>query len=145
LTGPADPSAADTAAGFTYAFDCGSGYGAYGAASSTSCPTGDTGSLSVGGKVRDKDGGVTEYRGTVVVVTTFDSLCALVRSYALRAQDADALCAKLAQAAQAPTATARAGLLNAFRNDVDAKTGTEPGKSFTAEQGALLKLLSTRL
>jgi hypothetical protein len=28
---------------------------------------------------------------------------------------------------------------------VDAKTGPEPGKSFTVEQGALLKLFSTRL
>jgi hypothetical protein len=28
---------------------------------------------------------------------------------------------------------------------VDAKTGSGPGKSFTAAQGALLKLLSTRL
>ena len=96
---------------------------------------------SVGGKVRDKDGGIREYTATVNVTVTFDSLCALVRSYARRQSDADALCAKLADAATGD----KENKLNAFRNMVDAKTGLEPGKSFTAEQGALLKLLSRRL
>jgi hypothetical protein len=35
--------------------------------------------------------------------------------------------------------------LKAYRNQVDAKTGPGYGRSFTAEQGGLLKLLSTRL
>jgi hypothetical protein len=39
----------------------------------------------------------------------------------------------------------RSNLLKSFRNTVDGMTGSQPGKSFTAEQGALLKLLSTRL
>ena len=143
LNGVSDPSAADTAAGFTYAFDCGdgSGYGAFGSSASTSCPTSDVGMRSVGGKVRDKDGGIREYTATVGVTVTYDSLCALVRNYARRPSDADALCAKLADAA----AGDKANKLNAFRNMVDAKIGPEAGKSFTAEQGALLKLLSTRL
>jgi hypothetical protein len=143
LTGATDPSTADTTAGFAYAFDCGSGsgYGAFGAVASASCPTADTGARSVGAMVRDKDGDVSEYRATVQVVVTIDSLCTLVRSFALRSQDADALCAKLADAASGD----KANKLNAFRNQVDAKTGPEPGKSFTVEQGALLKLLSTRL
>ena len=65
--------------GLMYAFDCGSGYGAFSASSTASCPTDNVGTRSVGGKVRDDDGGVTEYRGTVAVVVTFDSLCDLVR------------------------------------------------------------------
>ncbi|HVD49521.1 MAG TPA: hypothetical protein VNB50_05795, partial [Gaiellaceae bacterium] len=121
------------------------GYTAFGTASSRSCPTGDTGMRTVKGKVRDKDGGVSEYTATVQVFVTFDSLCALVRSYARRSSDADALCAKLDDAAHAADASEKAGILAAFRNQVDAKTGTQPGKSFTSEQGALLKLLSTRL
>jgi hypothetical protein len=69
LTSPSDPSPVDTTAGFTYAFDCGSGsgYGAYSATNTTSCSTADNGTRTVKGKIRDKDGGVTEYTGTVTV------------------------------------------------------------------------------
>ena len=70
LTGPSDPSAADTTAGFTYAFDCGSGYGAFTAGSTATCPTSAAGARSVGGMIRDKDGGTTEYRATVAVVVS---------------------------------------------------------------------------
>ncbi|HEY3017514.1 MAG TPA: Ig-like domain-containing protein [Gaiellaceae bacterium] len=145
LTSPNDPSGADSAAGFTYAFDCGTGYGSFDSQSSVSCATTDSGTRSVGGKIRDKDGGVTEYNATVQLFVTFASLCDLVRSYSSDPQVADVLCAKLAAAETAPTDTARAGHLDAFRNQVDAKTGTEPGKAFTAAQGAELKLLSTSL
>jgi hypothetical protein len=141
LTSPDDPSGADTAAGFTYAFDCGGGFGAFGSASTASCPTSDTGTQSVGGRIKDKDGGVTEYHATVRVDVTFASLCDLVRSYATDPKVADDLCAKLAQAEAATSAAGRAGLLGAFRNQVDAKVD----KGLTAEQAAELKLLSTRL
>ena len=67
LTNPSDPSSADTAAGFDYAFDCGSGYGDWGATSTASCPTTDDGPVAVGGKIRDKDGAETEYTATVTV------------------------------------------------------------------------------
>jgi large repetitive protein len=68
LTSPNDPSTADTSAGFTYAFDCGSGtYGAYGASNTTSCPTTDDGTRAVRGKIKDKDGGYTAYNGSVTV------------------------------------------------------------------------------
>ena len=147
LSGAHDPSTADTAAGFTYAFDCGadSGYGAFGTAATASCPTGDVGTRSVAAKIRDKNGDVTEYTGTVSVVVTFDSLCALVRSYARHQADADELCALLDDAKAARNPKTRANILKSFRNTVDSMTGSQTGKSFTADQGGLLKLLSTRL
>jgi hypothetical protein len=67
LTSPSDLSSADTNAGFQYAFDCGSGYGAYGSSTSRSCPTTDNGTRSVKGKIKDKDGGVNEYTASVNV------------------------------------------------------------------------------
>lgn len=63
-----DAGAADRAAGFTYAFDCGSGtFGAYGAGNSAACPAIDNGTITVRGRVQDKDGGVGEYSGTVTI------------------------------------------------------------------------------
>ena len=69
LTGVADPSSADQAAGFTYAFDCGggTGYGSFTPASTASCPTTTAGSRTVQGRVRDKDGGASEYSTSVTV------------------------------------------------------------------------------
>jgi hypothetical protein len=67
LTGVDDASAADEAAGFEYSFDCGSGYGPFGAAASATCPTSDNGTRTVKGKIRDKDGGVREYTASVTV------------------------------------------------------------------------------
>jgi len=141
LSGPEDPSAADTAAGFTYAFDCGSGYGAFDSSSETTCTASDLGSVSVGAMIRDKDGGTTEYRATVDVEVTFDGLCHLVRAYSSDPKVAAALCHKLDEAAAAASATAKDGLLGAFRNMVDAKIG----KGLTAAEAAELKLLSTQL
>ena len=142
LTSAHDPSAADTSAGLEYAFDCGDGYGAFGGSASASCPTTDVGVTSVGGKIRDKDGGVSEYRGSVsVVVVTFSSLCDLVRAYSTDPKVADDLCDKLERAATAPTAGGREGLLAAFVGQVGAKTD----KGLTPAQAAELTLLAARL
>jgi hypothetical protein len=62
-----DPSAVDTAAGFQVAFDCGTGYGAWGSQTTATCPTSDAGIRTVRSQVRDRDGGLTEYTGTVHV------------------------------------------------------------------------------
>src|SRR5207248_434048 len=69
LTGASDVSSVDLANGFTYAFDCGdgNGYSAFAGASSASCPTNDNGTRNVGAKIRDKDGGVSTYTGTVTI------------------------------------------------------------------------------
>ncbi|HEV8637511.1 MAG TPA: phosphatidylinositol-specific phospholipase C domain-containing protein [Chloroflexota bacterium] len=69
LANPTDPSPADVAAGFAYAFDCGDGvgYGPFGTAPGRACPTTDNGLRAVKGKIRDKDGGTSEYSGAVAV------------------------------------------------------------------------------
>ena len=51
LASPHDPGSADTTAGFTYAFDCGTGYGSWGAEPTASCPTSGVGSLTVKGQI----------------------------------------------------------------------------------------------
>jgi len=126
LTDSFDPSVADTAAGFTFAFNCGAGYGAFGSPSSVSCLTTVTGDRSVGAKIKDKDGGVTEYQATVHVVVTFDSLCALARSYATKTGIGDSLCAKVDNAAAARdrgNVKAAQNILKAFANEVEAQRG----------------------
>jgi hypothetical protein len=67
LTGPSDASPVDTAAGFSYAFDCGSGYGAFSSSNSTTCSTSDQGSRTVRGKIQDKDFGIREYTQAVAI------------------------------------------------------------------------------
>jgi PKD repeat protein len=67
LTGVFDPSNADVAAGFTFAFNCGSGLGGFGTSPSISCPTVDNGPKAVGAMVKDKDGATTSYTGTARV------------------------------------------------------------------------------
>jgi hypothetical protein len=67
LTSPSDPSTADTAAGFTYAFDLGSGYEDFGSSNTASITAADDGVVTVKGKIMDKDGGVTEYTADVTV------------------------------------------------------------------------------
>jgi hypothetical protein len=67
LSNPSDPSSADTTAGFSYAFDCGSGYGAFSATATAGCATSDNGSRSVGAKIRDKDGGTSTYTANVAI------------------------------------------------------------------------------
>lgn len=140
LTGASDPSAADTAAGFEYAFDCGdgSGYGAFGTSSTASCSTTSAGTRTVRGAIRDKDGGTSEYTATVLVDVTFDSLCALVQEYSSKPGVANALCAILRNAERARHPFVRQALLFAFRLGVSATTGTHRSKAFTPEEGAIL-------
>jgi hypothetical protein len=130
LTNPSDPAPADVAAGFTYAFDCGSGYGPFGAASTKSCPTSNVGVLSVGGKIRDKDGGVSEYRASVQAVVTVASLCALTEQFITKEGVAHSMCVKL-----------ESGSIKAYINEVEAQTG----KSLTQEQAELLIRLARSL
>ncbi len=67
LSSPSDPSSVDMAAGFEYAFDFGDGYGVFSSSASAAFSPLDNGTRAVRGKIRDKDGGVTEYTSTVIV------------------------------------------------------------------------------
>ena len=144
LDNPTDPSPDDVAAGFEYAFDCGSGYGAFGASSSATCPTSTTGLLTVHGKIRDRDGDAREYTASVSVTITFASLCSLTRDLVTKRDVEDGLCNKLAIAAAAAAVgdtRTRDNNLNAYRKQLDAQVG----KSVTATDAALLKSLSLLL
>jgi hypothetical protein len=74
LDNPHDPSSADVSAGFHYAFDCGSGYGSAvsyataGTENTKNCPTTDDATVTVNGKIFDKNDGVTEYTKENVIV-----------------------------------------------------------------------------
>ena len=69
LASASDPGLADTAAGFTYSFDCGDGAGpsAFGPESALACPSGPLGPRTIGAAIRDKDGGTTTFTGATVV------------------------------------------------------------------------------
>src|SRR5205823_4880874 len=69
LGGPSDPSAADTAAGFTYSFDF-NGDGTFdvsGSSAAASYTYTTAGTYTVAGRIADKDGGFTDYTATVTV------------------------------------------------------------------------------
>lgn len=144
LPNPFDPSVADTRAGFSYSFDCGAGYSAWAREGSTACDA-SMGTLSVGGKIRDKDGGVTEYRGSVSAVTTFDELCRKTVELSRKPQVARSLCKVLGRAAHARKHRKRARLLRLYRREVRAHTGTRPRHAFAPADGALLVRLSRTL
>lgn len=74
LNAPADPSARDVVAGFTYAFDCGTGYGPVASTASALCPAVDNPSASVRAKIIDKDGAATEYTATVRIANVAPSV-----------------------------------------------------------------------
>lgn len=70
MTNPTDPSSADTASGFNYAFDCGDGSGFAAASSSSSkdCTApGTPTQLAVGGRIMDKDAGTRDQQDSVKV------------------------------------------------------------------------------
>ena len=144
LPNPFDPSVADTRAGFSYSFDCGAGYSAWARAGSTGCD-GAVGAIGVGGKIRDKDGGVTEYRGSVSSVVTFDGLCRKTVELSRRPQVARSLCKVLRRAAHARKHRTRGRLLRLYRREVRTHTGVRPRHAFAPADGALLVGLSRTL
>ena len=84
----------------------------------------------MGGKIRDNEGATTEYRATVDVTVTFESLCALTRVYSSSAKVADQLCKILDK-----------GQMSKFTKEVQ----KEAGKAFTQEEAATLVRLAGEL
>ena len=78
---------------------------------------------------------------TFTVVVTEGSLCNLTQRFSSKPQTANALCTKLDEAAHAPTPEARAGKIQAFLNELAAKTG----KDFSAVDAAILANLAQAL
>nr|MBC8281027.1 PKD domain-containing protein [Chloroflexota bacterium] len=70
MINPSDPSSVDTAAGFTYAFNCadGAGFSAYSTTSSIQCVANDDGTRNVTGRVKDRDGGYGQRSSLVTVL-----------------------------------------------------------------------------
>ena len=64
LLAPSDASTADRAAGFTYAFDCGSGFGSASGTTAAQCAVPSIGG-TVAARIQDKDGIATTYRAFV--------------------------------------------------------------------------------
>jgi hypothetical protein len=64
---------------FTYAFDCGSGYGDFGGSPAASCPTVDgPATRTVKGTVKDHDGDATGYTATVQITNVAPTITSLV-------------------------------------------------------------------
>jgi hypothetical protein len=99
--------------------------------------------------VRDKDGGVSEYRDTVSVGVTFDALCDLTKQFAGPKHRivAKVLCALLEVAERARSAKVRAAALKAYRLGVLAETSDRPSKkkAFTSDEAEILIDLSRQL
>jgi hypothetical protein len=141
LTSPHDP--VDTT--FTYAFDCGdgTGFGAFGSASTATCKSFVPGAFTVRGAVRDEDGGTTEYAKTVVVGVTFDGVCEVVKAYSSSAKAAQRICDLLAKA-EADAAKGKKVQVALDLAAAAAQVVVETARgTFTPREGAdLLKLIA---
>ena len=130
LTGAAVPGHPE-ATTFTYAFDCGTGYGLTSTTASANCPTTTAGSVTVKGKVIDKDGDATEYTKTVNVLGSTAALAELRAAVANAALAKDlrrSLLAKL-DAAAAALAKNKQGTACAALSDFREQVTSQRGKA----------------
>jgi len=98
----------------------------------------------VGGRIRDADGGVTDYHATVRVTATFDSVCAVARQYASKRLWAEAVCVPLALAERdSARGNHRLVQLDLKGAALAVRVG-QLGHGFTQQQAAtLLRLIAT--
>jgi hypothetical protein len=122
LAGASDPSSADAAAGFSYAFDCGDGAGAFTPAPTATCVSSTSGAVTVRATLRDKDGGSTTYARQVTVRgITIEALIDQVLTLDLQRGAEQSLTVRLSAAGRLAARgqrVAAAALLRAFIVDV---------------------------
>jgi hypothetical protein len=144
-----DPSAADQAAGFRYAYDC-SGDGVFEIVETTAafaCSFPAAGTFTAHGQIADRDGGQRTYTTLVTVLTPSAAILQLVdqvRSVNLPQGIANALNAKLQGALHALGAGNVSGAtaaLEAFTRTVDAQRG----KTITPAEADLLIAAARRI
>ena len=112
FTGITDPSGIDIAAGIAQRFSC---TGAAPFTASTSCPTANTGTLSVAGTLTDKDAGATSYGPTAVIIDPAPTSMT-VSPVAGQYSDQVTLAATLASTAGPGVASAPAGSVQFYVN-----------------------------
>lgn len=117
------------ATSFTFAFDCGTGFGTPGSTAAASCPTSATGSRTVGGRVIDAAGDFSTYSAVVAILTPEEGAIDLdgqvddaVLSPDLRKALRSKLKAALSAIERGKTAAACAALQD-FINQVNAQRG----------------------
>jgi hypothetical protein len=123
-----------SATAFTYAFDCGAGFGAPSSSATGSCATTAAGSRTVRGRVIDQDGDQAEYAATVRVLTVAEGtreLQAAVAGATLTPDLRKALLAKLSSALVAIDRGRTAAACTAL-SDFIAQASAQRGKAIDA-------------
>jgi hypothetical protein len=139
LTSPFDPSAADTAAGFWYQWDC-SGNGFEDGTETHTCAYPVGGMQTARARIGDKDGDFSEYEVAVEVRTAEQGIAGLIEivmGFGLPKGTENSFLTKLEHALaalQAGNLAAACGDLQAFINHAQAQSG----KKLTVEQASLI-------
>jgi probable HAF family extracellular repeat protein len=139
LTNAFDPSGRDTAAGFTYGWDCtGTGVLTDGSAATHECVYATAGTFQARGRIEDKDGGFNEYAVRVTARSPQEGIAGLIQiveGFGLPGGIENSLVVKLRNALaslQTGDPATACAQLRAFISEVQAQAG----KKLTLEQAA---------
>jgi ribosomal protein S20 len=147
----ADPSSVDTAAGFTYTYDCtanGTLTVANSGAATATCKYLVTGDFTVGGTISDKDQGATSYTASVTVISpqqAATNLSALVVALNLDARRTSDLTTKIDNALQKLAEGKKDDAQKQLQDFIKKVDDLVKQKLITAAQGQALKDVATRI